>query len=361
MYNENPTTGAFKSPPDYRKIYIGQLGLPIELPQSYFIDISNLGVWNQKKIGACVGHAMAKYKQKLDEIDTGTPPKLSARFLYAMAKARDNLADQGTYPSLVAKILKDVGCATEDTCPNDTDLDHETYVYNRDENRIPQAAKDEAYKAKISGYAWVAKDITSIKQAIVFASGCATLVRLGKEWWTDKNGIYTQDGDKLCPMRIPNPIVSGHEIWLCGYETLPNDDLKIWYLNSWSSTWGFQGRGYFLLSQYKGFIDEMITYVDIPNKLLEEAHNAPKEFKHNFTTGMKYGDENDEVLALQRALTMTKDYDYMITGYFGPITQKALLSFQLKNCVLSWYEKNILKGSVCGPKSLTALNLIFNK
>jgi hypothetical protein len=356
-----PTTGAFKSPPDYRRIFIGQLGLPEDLPQNYFIDISNLEVWNQKKIGACVGHAIAKYKQKLDELDTGIPPKLSARFLYAIAKARDNLMSEGTYPSLVFKILKDIGCATEDTCPNNTNLSHEEYVYQRNENNIPTSAFDEAYKAKIGGYAWVNKDSLSIKQAIVNASGCATLVRLGKEWWTNKKGTYSQNPDEICPMRIPNPIVSGHEIWLCGYETLSNDDLKIYFLNSWSKYWATLGVGYFLLSEYKDYIDEMVTAIDIPNKLLEEAHNKPKEFTYNFTKTMTVGYQGEEVKKLQEALTMTKDFDYQITGYYGEITRKAVLQFQIRECKLSWYEQYVLRGTRVGAKTLEALNRIFNK
>lgn len=358
---ETPTLGALQSPADYRKIYISQLGLSDEVPSSYHIDIADLDVWNQKRIGACVGHAMAKYKQKLDQIDTKTVLRPSARFLYAIAKARDSYPGEGTYPSLVAKILKDIGCATEDTCPNNTDLGHEEYVYLRDEKNIPKSAMDEAYKAKIGGYAFVAKDALSIKQAIYFATGCATLVRLGKEWWTDKEGNRTYDADKLCPMRIPAEIISGHEIWLTGYETHADDDLKIYFLNSWGPEWCNRGEGWFLLSEYQKYIDEMITFTDIPNALLEEAHNKPKEFTHQFTKTLKFGDKNDEVKFLQEALSMTKDFDYEITGYFGPITQKALFDFQLRECTLNWYEKYVLRGSICGPKSLLALNKLFNK
>jgi hypothetical protein len=358
---EIPKTGALKSPPDYRRIYISQLGLHEELPESYFVDISKLDVWHQKKIGACVGHAIGKYKQKLDEVDTGTPPKLSARFLYAMAKARDNYSGEGTYPNLVFKILKDIGCATEKTCPNNTDLSHEEYVYMRDERNIPQSAIDEAYKAKIGGYAWVLKDKQSIKQAIVNAYGCACLVRLGNEWWTDIKGRYSQDPDKICPMRIPNPEVSGHEIWLYGYETLADGDLKIYFLNSWSKSWGKSGSGWFLFSQYKTYIEEMITAIDIPNQLLEEAHNKPKTFSYHFTKSMAVGYEGEEVKKLQEALTMTGDFDFEITGYYGSITRKAVLDFQIRNCELSWYERNVMKGSKVGEKTLNALNKLFNK
>jgi hypothetical protein len=360
MNEEHPATGGIKSPVDYRRIYISQLGLPEELPLSYFIDISNLGVLSQRKIGACVGHAAAQYKKKLDETDTGNAPKISARFLYALAKARDNYAGEGTYPSLVAKILQEVGCATEDTCPNDTTLTHEEYVYQRDEKNMPKEAMDEAYKAKIGGYAWVLKDIQSIKQSICKASGSIALMRVGKEWWTDKNGISTYDTDRLCPIQPPKEVISGHEIYLCGYETLPNDDLKIYFLNSWDKKWCTLGVGYFLFSEYKNFLDEMITFIDIPNKLLEEAHNKPKQFSYHFKRTIKLGERSEEVKNLQRALTMTKDFDYEITGYFGSITQDALLAFQLRNCQLTWYEKYILRGSICGPKTLSALNKQFN-
>jgi len=358
---KNTSFGAIKSPPDYRDIYVGQLGLPIETPATYFVDVVNLPIWYQRAIGACVGHAAAKYKQKLDEIDTGIIVPLSARFLYALAKCRDGIAGEGTYPRLVAKILYDEGCATEATCPNDTLLIHEEYVYRRNENNIPKSAKDEAYKAKISGYAFVNNDLQSIKQAIVNSNGFVSLVQVSARWYTDALGNITWDKDKILP-NFPSPdTISGHEIYIYGYRTTASD-VEIHYINSWSDKWADCGKGYFLYSEYKKYILEMITFVDIPNTILEDAHNQPVTYSHYFQTSLQLGDTNEEVSNLQKALKMSGTFDYEITGYFGSITRKAVYDFQIKeNVNLSWYEKYILRGSKVGPKTLLKLNSIYNK
>jgi len=360
MENQIFTTGGIKSPPDYRDIRIAQVSAPREYPPSFFVDVSQLPVWHQRKIGACVGHACAKYKQLLDLKDTNTVNNLSARFLYAWAKCIDGLQDEGTWPRLVAKILKDTGCATEATCPNDTTLDHESYCYQRDLNSIPTSAKDEAYKAKIKAYAWADLTLEGIKQCVVDFNGGTLLVRLGKEWWTDKKGVYTNSAAKLFPLRVPKEIVSGHEVYLIGYRDIAGDT-EIHFLNSWSKDWGDKGTGYFLWSEYKKYVDELITYTDIPDQLLEEAHNKPATFKYTFTRPIELGETSEEVKQLQSALKMYGTFDNAITGYYGPITSKAVLDFQIKEVpTLSHYERFVMRGKRVGPKTIEQLNRIFS-
>jgi hypothetical protein len=360
MENIIPTLGAIQSPPDHRDIYIGQLGLPTAVPSSFFIDIENLPVEMQNQIGCCVGCAAAKYKQRLDFVDSTMVMPWSYRFLYSLAKCQDGNPDQGTYPRLVGKILKDIGCSTTDTCPDNTLLSHEDFVYQRNEANIPQSAKDEAFRAKISGYAFVNNDIDSIKQAIFNCNGLIMLVQVGKEWWTDSNGS-TWDKNRLLPVQPPVSVVSGHEIYVYGYQDT-GTDTKIFFRNHWSDKWADRGNGYFLYSQYKKCIVEMITFTDIPNTLLEQAHNTPAVFKYEFINNMQFGDQNSEVEALQKALKMEGVYNYQITGYYGPVTQAAVLAFQLKyNISLSAYERYVLKGSKVGPKTLKVLNNIYAK
>jgi len=357
---EIPTTGALKSPPDYRDIYLGQAVIPVDTPTSFFVDISMIPVEDQKKIGCCVGCAAMKYKQVLDYKDTGKVLPLSFRFAYALAKCRDGFAGEGTYPRLVSKNLKDDGISTNDTCVNNTDLQHEDFVYRRNEENIPTTAKDESYKGKIGGYVFVPLDVESIKLAIYKNSGCIMLVRTGKEWYTDANGNFTYSKEKLLPIQPPNPIRSGHEVYVYGYRER-GDDLEIHFINSWTKNWADNGTGYILFSEYRDFIDEIITFTDLPNELLEEAHNKPKEFSYNFKRTIKLWENSEEVKRLQEALTMTKDFDYEITGFYGPITRAAVLKFQLRKTKLSWYERFIMRGSVVGPKTLLALNKLFNK
>jgi hypothetical protein len=353
-----PGLGAVVSPPDYRDIFIGQLGLPEDVPTSYFEDIYMLPVSHQRQIGCCVGCAASKYKQLLDYKDTGKVIPLSFRFPYALAKCQDGFSGEGTYPRLVSNNGVEVGFSTENTCPSDATLKHEDFVYQRVESNIPFSAMGEAYAGKIRGYAFVPNDKESIKQAIFNKSGLIMLVELDARWWTDTKGKNTLDKTKLLPITPPVTPVSAHEIFVYGYRETAND-MEIHFLNSWSKDWADKGTGYFLYSQYKKWIKEMITFTDIPNELLEEAHNQPVVFKHNFTVPMKLGDKNDGVEALQKALTMEGLFKHEITGFYGNLTSEALLKFQLKYCNLSVYEKYILRGQKCGPKSLAALNKIY--
>lgn len=357
------STGAFESPRDYRDIALDSVLPPVTLPESFSIDISMLPIENQRQIGACVGHAGAKYKQKLDQVDTGKIIRESPRFLYAVCKCLDGITDQGTFPRLSMKVLFDYGCATEDTVPNDTTLDHETYVYNRDINKIPKEAFKDAIQNKISGYAAVDISPEGIKKSIYQSTGCSMLVRVGKEWYSDKNGLNTWDPERILPIRPPAVIISGHQIYVYGYETV-GDDMKIFFINSWSGDWATAGKGWFWWSEYKNFIVEAWTALDIPNKLLEQVQNLPSEnnFKYEFKNVIVIGDRGPDVKALQTALKIDGTFTYPeITGFYGAITAKAVMDFQKKYKVASWLELVFLKGERVGPKTLATLNRLFNK
>jgi hypothetical protein len=354
-----PSLGAIPSPLDYRDIGLGQITEPKDYPSKFMNNLSSLPVWHQHKIGACVGHACAKYKQVLDKEDTGEVLDLSPRFLYALAKCRDGYTDEGTYPRLVAQILKDVGCATEKTCPNNTFLEHEEYVFNRNEFNITDEMMKDAELAKIKGYAFV--DITNdgLKQAICDFKGCSLLVSVGSEWWTDVMGNVTWNINAVLPVRPPKKIVSGHQIYIYGYEDIEGDT-RFYFRNSWGSTWGDKGDGYFLWNQYKNFIIEGMTFTDIPDHILQEVKGLPLTFVHKFNTSMQYNDYNEEVKWLQRALKVAGYFKGSITGGYYDVTKKAVFEFQKKYCKLSWWEYYIMRGSKVGEKTLLELNKQFN-
>ena len=132
--------GATESPKDYRDIGLADVLAPVTLPNTYSLDVSNLPVWYQKKIGSCGGHAVGKYGQKLEEIESKEVVTTSARFSYALAKCVDGYPDEGTYLRVLMKNAQKYGFATEMTVPNNCDLTHEEYVYNRRLDNIPKEA-----------------------------------------------------------------------------------------------------------------------------------------------------------------------------------------------------------------------------
>ena len=76
-----------------------------------------------------------------------------------------------------------------------------------------------------------------------------------------------------------------------------------------------------------------------------------------FKVPLKKGDTGYEVEKLQAFLIRNKYLQPVNTlGFYGDITAKAVLAFQLANMPLSFYERYVLKGTAVGKKTLTALN-----
>ncbi len=323
------------SPFDNRDFKIASFGGPESLPVTYENEaIHKMPRWWQKKIGACVGHALAKSAREYWYRKTGKIINFSPRFLYAVAKCKDGIEDEGTYPRLVASILKDYGCATEATCPNNTDLKHEEYVYNRKIENIPKEAFDEALQYRVGGYAFITIYEYSIKKAILNYGIVSALLSLGSEWWTpswNKKDIY--------PLRPPKSIVSGHEICFTGW------DENITVDNHWSEFWADLGFNKLNWSNYSKYIYEAIVLTD--------GIVIPKP-TYIFTQDMHYGETSDAVKELQKRLEMPIAQQ---TGYFGPLTRLALIKFQTENQIsLTWIQRYIPAYSVAGPKTRELLN-----
>lgn len=344
--------GGVKSPPDSRDYKLAAVSaMPEVFPESYFIDISKLPIWYQRKIGACVGHAWAKSQQYSELADVGKLFPLSARFVYALSKSKDGYLGEGTYPRIAAKVLQDYGCCTEDLLQNDTNLSHADYI---NLNAISASAYIEGMKHRIANYAFSDTSIEGIQHAIFHAGengeGVVMLVQVGKEWWTDKDGNISWNKDKILPIKPPAVVTSGHEIYPYGWDKL-DGRVRVHFINSWSADWADGGKGWFFYDEYSPNILEIMTSVDLPS-----------EFVHAFNIDMKFGDKNNEVQALQLALQLDGEFpaSQTATGYYGELTRQAVLAFQKKYSVASLWEIYWLRGTKCGPKTRIQLNKLFS-
>ncbi len=353
---EEISLGALKSPEDYRKVQYGDIAQAISLPKQYATDLSAYKIWHQRKIGACTGHALAKAMQVYWKNKTGEVVEFSPRFLYAIAKCTDGIADEGTYPSLVAKILTTYGCATQATCPNDTKLTHEAYVYDRKIANIPKEALEEAKKYKAGGYAFVdAHDIDLVRQAIYTNGGVAILMKIGKEWWTDKKGNSSWDKKDILPLRTPEKIVSGHEVYLYGWD----DATKNRLCNSWSADWADKGMADYDTKSWDVHSIEVIVLKDLPKVVTEEVKRLPKKPSFKFNVDLGYGMmSNPEVRNLQDALKYFGFLSVAIpsTGNYANRTREAVLQFQLKYKVDNETNLYELNGKRVGAKTRAKLN-----
>jgi len=257
--------GATRNPLDLRRIKLAQVQSPVEVPKQYLTDLSNISCFDQKKLGACVGHAHATMHIFQNFKETGKIIKLSPRYLYAMAKKVDGIQNQeGTYPEVVSKISKEKGCATEDTVLNDTKLSHSDYI-NITET---EAIKSDAYPYRSGGYAEVANSIEGLYQAIYQNGAVLGTISVGNYSSPIKKG---EDGL--------------HRVIFCGYgyRTLKfkngklvgsgNKKGRIFFYNSWSNDWGEEGFGYFDFSSQSLY--DLEAQIDIPNELLEQVRALP--------------------------------------------------------------------------------------
>lgn len=102
----------------------------------------------------------------------------------------------------------------------------------------------------------------------------------------------------------------------------------------------------------------------IPDQL-DRLLNRAGEFHYTFNENLVYGMRNKQVAALQKALKLDGIFPDSVpeTGYYGPITAKAVFSFWKKYGIASWLEMYVYastKGGRCvGPKTREKLNFLF--
>lgn len=323
--------GAIISPVDPRDWTLASAGASTSYPTSCEIDISWMTINNQKQIGCCVGCAVeAAMRQVLYKITGIKPEEMSFRFLYAIAKCTDGIASEGTYGATVSSVGKKYGIPLAKYCPNDTNLDHESFVYNRKLSNIPKEAWDDAATRKdlIEYYTEPATE-EGLKKAILFAKekgGAVVGIRLiGNTYWTDANGNYTWDPAKILPIRIPKSFPYGHAEMLNAYDLEPGTNrLCIRWIGSWSDGWADKGKAWEYADVWLPYFREI--------RVIVPKVQATDGFKYNFKTTMSRGMKGPDVVALQHVLKLEKCFPetQSFTGNYGDITFNGVMQLQEK-------------------------------
>ena len=280
-FTEPKGLGYIENPVDTRDISLVSVQEPVSSPLSYSTDVSMLPILDQKRLGACVGHAFANYINYFETLE-GRKPEISARYIYALSKVFDKYDGEGTYPRVAAGVLKGFGAATTNFVPNNTRLSHKDY--------IKISGKNDAEAHKVQAYAFVPNNIEMLKQA-----------------------IYQ---NKLVAISIKLP-QGRHYVLAYGYD---ND--SIYYVNSWGKWWGNSGKG--KLSIKEGLFDvmDMITLVDITEKQKEEA-KKPTQWKY-FAAHEVYKLETKLVNLLDVARGIAGIPFVITSGYRSPAYNKKI-------------------------------------
>lgn len=263
-------TGALENPEDPRDIPASAVqDTGATLPKRFITDISHMPVLDQGLLGACVGHAMGYVVIFFEWLEQKKLIKVTPRFIYGLAKQRDGKPDdEGTYPRVGASIVKDDGCATESTLANDVKLSHTVYT----QFELTDKIRNDALPRRVKGYVFPELTLDGIRAAIV-QNGFVTA--------SLKYGNWRQSPVK------PLDEKGRHYIFIYGYDS-NGSDTRFYFLNSWGSDWGDEGKGYFLWSDFADNIRDVIAYTDIPNTVLEEykAKWPYKNFSPNEVKGL---------------------------------------------------------------------------
>ena len=318
------------------------------------VDYNSSDIVNQHRVGICTAAAMVANANK------ATSKKFSMDFQYLLQKKyvdKNWIEGSSIFSSL--KVGKNYGFLPEAlftyVTEADRDLPYADYIAKLVAIPDTEIARLLALCSdKLAGYAQVDISAPELIQRAILDSKAGILARfaVGKEWFTP-----SWKPEDIDPLRAPQVVISGHAVVKIKFADRAFD-----LANSWGPLWNKQGIGTTHFDNYRA-TEAWIPYYDTPPVMV--VLPPAGTFRHNYTIPMAVsGSYVKEVEYLQIALMilghlpLIKKADL---GYYGAKTANAVLAFQIAKIPLSWYERYILRGNKVGPKTLVALNLIFNK
>jgi len=169
---------------------------------------------------------------------------LSEQYLLSCSSGSCN----GWYLSFALRWVKQNGMITEECFPYQAD------------DTIPCESKCSDFREYlfgITGYTKVAKDVESIKEALVTYGPLPTSMTVYGDFYPDwGGGVYVQNSDEL---------IFGHCVTIVGYDdTWGDEDEGYWICkNSWGTGWGEEG--WFRIAYGQCDIESGVYYLEGPN------------------------------------------------------------------------------------------------
>ncbi len=316
MKEEDLSHGALPhipDPRDYQYSEIAKSSTPFDWNQG--IDIPVSPIKNQGSSGSCGGQAWSYFMAALKG------PERSAKFIYAQTAVPGGGSDGRTNCDLVVKE----GDCQEMLCSSYEAGNPPSEAYMTSQGDITSIARLNALTDEALSYAQVNLDFDSLAQAIRDNKG----VILGIDG--ENNNTWT-----TAYPQPPVNIVWRHWIYCCKAKIISGRKF-IGFANSWGTSVGDQG--------IQWINEDYLPHIFVAWTLY------PKGPGFIFTKDMMYGETSPDVLELQKRLGVIP-----ASGYYGPLTKAAVYSYQLGHLQMSWYEKYVLRGNVCGKRTRASLN-----
>ena len=294
-------------------------------------------ILDQLREGKCTAISLVQRQNKV------TGKKFSDDFQYLLQKKKYDMNwNEGSSPLVSLKVGKKYGFLPMSewhwTTPEDSNLPYSDYIAKL--QAIPDSEIERLITLctdKLFGYAQV--DVINpqefAKQIDESKGGLICRFVLDENWWTDKNGVYSQKESDISPLRPPTKALSGHQVITSQYDLTMYDKFTI--PNTWGIDWCRLGCADYIWEKYKPTEAWLITPTPVIRK---------------FNNDLSFGMSGLEVMNLQNALKILGFFDWNVTGYFGPITYFAVKAYQKANKIDSIGR--------CGPITRAKLNLLFN-
>jgi C1A family cysteine protease len=243
--------GCRKDPVDERDILMKMVLPVVRLPAKIDYTMRMSPVGDQGDEGTCVGFAgivgVKEYEEKKEAEGSHVP--LSVRYAYNWCKKLDGIPDEeGTYPRVMMKVLKNFGVAPSSCWP-----------YKPHQTDFPCADADKlAGPYRIMAYARV-KSLLDMKRSLVINGPFMAGVEVYEGFMTDE---AAKDGIIPLPVKSEE-FLGGHAICIVGYD----EEMGYFkFKNSWGTRWGQKGYGYLPYDYMKKYCSDAWSATDlIPN------------------------------------------------------------------------------------------------
>lgn len=312
---------------------VGFSSIPFDWSKGYDVE-EDLNIIiktkDQGQSGSCGGQAWSYDDAVKHASDNGLYSEKSAKYIYAQTF----VSGGGSSGVDNSNIVKNQGVASEILTSSYDNGNPPSEAFMERSQDITPAARQDAISGKIFSSATCAVLIDDIAQNVRDNHGL--IIGIGGS----NNGTWLTSYPK--PPKMPT---WWHWLYV-GRAKMINGKKYIGVKNSWGDTVGDKGW------QWLG--EDYVNPVDIFNVWIMVNKSSDN---YLFTKTIKYGQRNLDVAHLQMKLQKLGFFpaDTNCTGYFGDVTARAVVAFQISNGILD-FQGAKLKTVQAGPKTVSLLN-----